>query len=211
MSADIRKPVIVFAGDSVTDCGRRDDPEGLGDGYVRRLAGSSLMAGTAVINRGIAGDRSRDLLARWEADVLSAQPSVVSIMIGINDTWRRYDADDPTSVEAYETNLRRMLDSARNGGIATVLMEPFAVPTGNVKPTWRADLNPKLGIVHSLAAEYEAVLVPLDSCFLEEIRFGLASAQELAPDGVHPGPFGHERIASLWLEYTAELRADLRA
>ncbi|WP_425955923.1 hypothetical protein [Xylanimonas sp. McL0601] len=28
-------PTVLFVGDSVTDCGRRDDPTGLGDGYVR--------------------------------------------------------------------------------------------------------------------------------------------------------------------------------
>jgi acyl-CoA thioesterase-1 len=207
VSAAAPRPVIVFAGDSVTDCGRRDDPEGLGDGYVRRLAEADALVGTIVLNRGVSGDRSRDLLARWETDVLVAEPSLVSIMIGINDTWRGFDSDDPTGAESYEANLRGMLDTTRTHGISTVLVEPFALPTGVVQPEWREDLDPKLRVVRALADEYRAVLLPLDSILRAEINSGVSAAQDLAPDGVHPGPLGHERIASLWLRHAAELVA----
>jgi acyl-CoA thioesterase I len=211
VSAADPRPVIVFAGDSVTDCGRRDDPEGLGDGYVRRLAESDALAGTIVLNRGVSGDRSRDLLARWETDVLVAEPSLVSIMIGINDTWRGFDSDDPTGAESYEANLRGMLDTTRTHGISTVLVEPFALPTGVVQPGWREDLEPKLRVVRTLAREYDAAIVPLDSAFREEIGSQRAAAEDLAPDGVHPSPLGHERIASLWLEHATALVASVAA
>lgn len=211
MSAADPRPVIVFAGDSVTDCGRRDDPEGLGDGYVRRLAESDALAGTIVLNRGISGDRSRDLLARWETDVLIAEPSLISIMIGINDTWRRYDSHDVTRAEAYEANLRAMLDSTRARGIAVVVAEPFALPAGDVRPSWREDLDPKVRVVRTLAHEYRAAIVPLDSAFHAGIASGGGAPEDLAPDGVHPSPLGHERIASLWLEHAAALVASVSA
>lgn len=201
MSAASGRPVVVFAGDSVTDCGRRTDPDGLGDGYVRRLAASETLAGTTVLNRGVSGDRSRDLLARWNTDVLAAEPALVSIMIGINDTWRGFDADDATSAESYEDNLRAMLETTRTYGISTVLVEPFALPTGAVQPEWRADLDPKLQVVRTLAIEYRTDVVPLDSALHDEIGSGVSTAWDLAPDGVHPGPLGHERIASLWLRH----------
>lgn len=201
MSAASRRPVVVFAGDSVTDCGRRTDPDGLGDGYVRRLAASETLAGTTVLNRGVSGDRSRDLLARWNTDVLAAEPALVSIMIGINDTWRGFDADDATSAESYEANLRAMLETTRTYGISAVLVEPFALPTGVVRPQWRADLDPKLQVIRALASEYRTVVVPLDSALRDEIGSGVSTAPDLARDGVHPGALGHERIASLWLRH----------
>lgn len=210
MSASSPRPVIVFAGDSVTDCGRRTDPEGLGDGYVRHLSASPGLDGVLVVNRGIAGDRSRDLRARWVGDVLSARPTVVSIMIGINDTWRRFDSGDVTTAVDYENNLRAMLDPTVERGIGVVLVEPFAVPAGTVRPVWRDDLDPKLDVVRALAAEYRAALVPLDASFRNDIRAGAWAAEDLAGDGVHPAPLGHERIAALWLQHTTELRGAIR-
>lgn len=102
---DVR--TVVFFGDSITDAGRRQDPERLGHGYVRLLAGE--LTGTKVINAGIGGNRVVDLLARLDDDVLAHRPGLVSIMIGINDTWRRFDSNDPTSTEAYETGYRDLL------------------------------------------------------------------------------------------------------
>src|SRR5690606_33196065 len=83
----------VFIGDSITDCGRRDDSEGLGNGYVRLIRDHLLARSPArapqVINKGISGDRILELSARWEADVIAAHPTVLSIKIGINDVWRQ--------------------------------------------------------------------------------------------------------------------------
>lgn len=69
---------IVFAGDSITDCGRLADPEWLGTGYVRTLAASDALASWRVLNRGISGNRTRDLQERWNSDVLSEAPDAVS-------------------------------------------------------------------------------------------------------------------------------------
>src|ERR1700754_764879 len=96
------RPVIVFTGDSITDCDRRTDPEGLGDGYVRLLAGSPELAGFDVRNRGISGNRVLDLQERWENDVVAEQPAILSVLVGINETWRRYDSGDPTTAEQVE-------------------------------------------------------------------------------------------------------------
>ena len=51
---------ILFIGDSVTDCGRRDDaPDFLGDGYVRMIA--DRLPDHHIINAGISGNRAIDL------------------------------------------------------------------------------------------------------------------------------------------------------
>ena len=122
---------ILFQGDSVTDCGRdRDDPTALGYGYVM-LTAAALQARApeldlTILNRGIGGNRSRDLVARWSEDCVDLAPDWVSIMIGINDTWRRYDSNDPTTAEQFESAYRTLLQRVTAETSARiVLCEPF--------------------------------------------------------------------------------------
>src|SRR5271170_3290108 len=101
---------ILFTGDSITDCGRvREDAHHLGFGYAA-LTAAHLQARLAspqlkIFNRGVGGDRVCDLLKRVEPDLLALQPTVVSILIGINDTWRR-----ATEAKAYERDYRILLE-----------------------------------------------------------------------------------------------------
>ncbi|MFB2600248.1 GDSL-type esterase/lipase family protein [Herbiconiux sp. P17] len=202
-------PTVLFVGDSVTDCDRRTDPDGLGRGYVRVLAATPELAGRTVLNRGISGNCVVDLEARWADDVVAAGAGVVSILIGINDTWRRYDSDDPTSAADFEAGYRRLLAPlvAREGA-RLVLMEPFLLPVTAEQPSWRDDLDPKIEVVRRLAAEFGATLVPTD---VELIRLasaaGSAGAAALAADGVHPTPQGHAAIAAIWLAHAGHLLA----
>ncbi|MEV0716468.1 SGNH/GDSL hydrolase family protein [Asanoa sp. NPDC050611] len=189
---------IVFAGDSITDCERRTDPAGLGDGYVRRIA-ATLGDAVRVVNRGISGNSTGDLRARWASDVLAENPSLVSVLVGINDTWRRYDSGTVTTVEAFEDNYRALLDPL--AGVPLILIEPFLLPINEEQVTWRADLDPKLAVVRKLATEYAATLIPADTALA-----AAGTPADMAPDGVHPSPRGHDLLASLWLEHTEDLR-----
>lgn len=185
---------IVFAGDSVTDCGRRDDPAGLGDGYVKNLYDELGPDRPRIINAGISGHRAVDLVARWQTDVLAYEPDVVSILIGINDTWRRYDEDDPTSTESFEHSYRAMLEPLRTKQL--VLIEPFLLAVKEEQHAWREDLDPKIEVVRRLAAEYDALLVPADIEFNRQAE--TVGATTLADDGVHPTAAGHAFLADLW-------------
>lgn len=187
----------VFIGDSVTDCGRLELPP-YGGGYVRDIVASGRLAGD-VINVGTSGHRLVDLVARWDRDVLEAEPTRVSIAIGINDTWRRYDDNDPTSAEAFEDNYRAVLTRTRNAtGAALVLCEPFLLPVEEAMHGWREDLDPKIEVVHRLAAEFGATLVPFDA-HLAALALRTPKV-ELAGDGIHPTGAGHRAMADLWLQ-----------
>lgn len=186
----------VFIGDSVTDCDRINVAP-LGNGYVSEIARSGRLDG-AIINVGTSGHRLVDLEARWEKDVVAYSPSVLSIAIGINDTWRRYDDNDPTSVEDFEARYRRVIERAiEASNPQLVLCEPFLLEVEPVMLTWREDLNPKINVVHRLAEEYGATLVKFDQ------EFALLSKSrpmaELAEDGIHPTALGHSVMAELWL------------
>ncbi len=62
---------------------------------------------------------------------------------------------------------------------------------------WREDLNPKIDVVHEMAQEFGAVLVPCDSHF-NSLAVTM-SMVDLAEDGIHPTVFGHRVLARLWL------------
>ncbi|WP_406050386.1 SGNH/GDSL hydrolase family protein [Kribbella sp. NBC_00889] len=190
---------VVFAGDSVTDCGRRTDPAGLGGGYVRNLYDDLGQRRPRIVNVGISGNRAADLVGRWSADVLAHDPSLVSIMIGINDTWRRYDKFDPTTAESFETSYRALLDPLT---CPVVLVEPFLMPVKDGQEDWREDLDPKLDVVRKLAVEYGAILVPADVELNRQAR--TVGAATLAHDGVHPSAAGHRAIADLWRKTVLE-------
>ena len=194
---------ILFQGDSVTDCGRdRDDPAALGYGYVMLIA-AALQARApemelTILNRGIGGNRSRDLVARWSQDCIDLAPDWVSIMIGINDTWRRSDSNDPTTAEQFESAYRTLLERVTAETSARiVLCEPFLLDHPADRLAWRQDLNPKLAIVRGLAGEFGAMLVPLDVVF-GDLR-ETPRPDYWAADGVHPTLAGHGLIAQTWL------------
>nr|WP_239579748.1 SGNH/GDSL hydrolase family protein [Microlunatus panaciterrae] len=188
---------FLFTGDSVTDCGRREDVDRqLGHGYVRVLTSLWSEAAPTVINTGIGGNRAVDLQGRLQSDVLDHRPDLVSILIGINDTWRRYDSDDPTTVESYESSYRAILQQVAAQGSQLVLIEPFLLAIDDDQHGWREDLDPKIEAVHRLASEFSAILVPADTELNRIAKKGGPAA--LAADGVHPTPLGHVELAQLW-------------
>ena len=190
---------ILLTGDSITDWGRdRSDPTSLGHGYagiVAALAGARRPElGLTFLNRGVGGDTSVMLRARWEQDTVALAPTVVSILIGINDTWRRFDGHVSPSVDEYEEHLRAMVAAVDR----LVLIEPFVVPVTAEQHAWREDLDPRIAVVRRIAAERQAVLVPADGLFA-------AAAERTGPltwadDGVHPTPAGHGCLAEAWLD-----------
>lgn len=189
--------VTVFIGDSVTDCDRLIEPP-YGDGYVSNIVASERLDGV-IINVGISGHRLIDLENRWDADVLAHNPRLVSVAIGVNDMWRRYDSNDPTSVEDFEDRYRRVLKATKaHGEPELVLCEPFLLSVREEMNSWREDLDPKIAVVHKMAAEYGAKLVRFDQRFQELSQE--MSMLELAEDGVHPSQLGHTIMADLWLQ-----------
>jgi acyl-CoA thioesterase I len=188
-------PVLVI-GDSVTDCGRRDDePDFLGDGYVRMVA--ARLPDRRVINAGISGNRAIDLRDRWQIDVVEQKPDILSVYVGINDTWRRYDENDPTTAATFEANYRACL--ADVGAASTlILIEPFVLPVTAEQEHWHEDLDEKRAVVARLAAEFGAGFVPLQVLLAAQAEEHGASA--IAADGVHPTELGHRMIADAWLD-----------
>jgi lysophospholipase L1-like esterase len=195
--------LVLFQGDSITDAGRRESEDGMGFGYANLVAAwfSALYPEKRVrfVNRGISGNRAADLVARWQADCIDLKPDWVSILIGINDTWRRYDSGDATSAETYEANYRAILQQTTGQlpGVRLILCEPFVLPVPADRAAWRADLDPKIDAARRLAREFSAIYVPFDGLFAQAST--QAAPAFWAEDGVHPTLPGHALMAQAWL------------
>jgi lysophospholipase L1-like esterase len=202
---------FVFIGDSITDCGRRTDAEGIGNGYVRLIRDYLYAKDPAhaprVINTGISGNKVTDLVARWKEDVLDHEPDVVSIKIGINDVWHGLRKENPAGVpierfvEVYHVILRQLQGVVPKAKIVLCqpsVIEPPSPAEGNQV------LQPYVRAVGELKREFGAVaLIPLHAAFVNARR--LRPDINWTPDGVHPSSAGHMLIARTWLAETGLL------
>ncbi|RLP85882.1 GDSL family lipase [Micromonospora sp. BL4] len=194
---------VVFIGDSITDCGRRDTARPYGAGYVslvRALVGARHPElDVEWINRGVGGDTVRDLAARWDDDAVAERPDVLSVMIGINDIWRGYGdrPDEAVPIDEYERTLRDLLRRAVGAtGCRLVLADPFLIETDRNDPQ-RADTDRYCAVVAALVAEFDAVHVPTQAAF--DRVLAVSPAKRWADDRVHPHLPGHAVLADAFL------------
>src|SRR5574344_181801 len=221
---------FVFIGDSITDGGwgssaGRGIPSSqrnltdlnhiYGHSYVMLCAGDYgaryYKYENKFYNRGISGDTVAGILARCDNDMLQYKPDVVSILVGINDASR-----DDFDIAAWEKTYRSLLDKTMQAlpGVHIMLCTPFVTNVGRTHDsgkyeTLAARVAGEASVVHRLASDYGAVLVPFDEMFA-----GLLSETPAAHsdywiwDGVHPTAAGHRKMADLWMQqyYTAPAR-----
>lgn len=189
---------ILFQGDSVTDAGRNyADSHELGPGYVKYTAELIRAAlpeeDIEFINLGISGNRTKDLLERAKRDFTEVNPDIVTILIGVNDTWRRYDSNDPTSDEQFRANYESLLREIKDKTHAKiVLIDPFLI-YGMGRDHYREDLDGKIDVTRKLALEYAERYLPLDGILASE-TLG-KEPRLLSGDGVHPAEYGRKVIA----------------
>lgn len=194
---------ILFQGDSITDAGRsREDAHQLGNGYPKYTAEvireAYPRAEFEFINHGISGDRAESLLARWEKDTIEVQPDVISILIGVNDTWHRAAEKNWMPHEYFEDCYRQCLEAVKTKTHAKIIiLEQFLCFTDD-KSYFRCDLDPKIQITRKLAREYSDAFIPLDG--LLAAASITSPATRWAADGVHPTAEGAAFIARHYLE-----------
>jgi acyl-CoA thioesterase I len=200
--------VVLFQGDSITDCGRSyTNDTFLGNGYAAIAAArfSALHPERHVtfLNRGVGGARVVDLKARWQRDCLDLRPTWVSILIGINDARRHYERNAVTDLERYVAAYRDLLARTAATGARLILCEPFFLPFLVDQKELRADLDRRIQAVHDLAREFHAVLVPFDSLFADAMT--RHEPGFWTSDGVHPTLDGHSLMADAWLRAVGAL------
>lgn len=196
---------IVFAGDSVTDMGSAQPVgEGLGDnlghGYPRVIE-NMLTAyypelNIRITNSGISGNTSRDLLARFDRDVIALNPDWVSICIGINDVWRQFDTpamtDWAVSPEEYEKNVEKMIVSVKDKVKGVLILSPYYMEP-NRADKMRARMDEYVEICRRLAQKHDCIFVDFQKMY--EDFFQIRHSSCIAWDRVHPNQMGATLMA----------------
>lgn len=203
--------VILFQGDSITDNGRDrnnknvNDNGALGYGYAN-LAAASLLEKFAsknikIYNRGISGNRIPDLQNRWQEDTIDLKPTILSILIGVNDFWRTKDSNAINTPEQfkkqYQTLIQQTLEKLPN--VKLIIGEPFGVKNVNhVKDDWFPEFAGYQAACVDISKEFDTALIPYQSIFDQAERD--APGSYWTTDGVHTTLAGASLIAKGWLD-----------
>jgi lysophospholipase L1-like esterase len=163
---------VVFFGDSITDNWLKGDP--------------SLFA-PGIVDRGISGQTTAQMLVRFREDVIALHPRAVHILAATNDIAGNTGA---STLEIVEGNIQTMAELARAHGIRVMLA---SIPPAAAFP-WSPDKRPAATIValngwlrdyaaHSGFAYVDYYVALADTA--GGMKPGLSS------DGVHPTPRGY--------------------
>jgi lysophospholipase L1-like esterase len=182
---------VVFIGDSITEFWKVADP--------------ALFSGP-VVNRGISGQTSPQILLRFMADVVALNPKAVHILCGGNDMAGN---NGPSTVEDYKNNILAMLSLADAHGIKVIL--------GALTPFNFVSWNPAVGDLRERTAELNAWQVGIvgERGLVRADYFGvLANADghlrpEFHRDGVHPTRAGYDVMRSVAEKAMREALASL--
>lgn len=128
---------IVMLGDSITEGGEsRGGYVWLIRAYLKELYPS---ANIEVLNAGVSGHKSNDMLARYQKDVLDKKPDLITISVGVNDVWHaHYDfannreipdgnGANGVKLDAYTQNVEAMIKQGKEAGAKIVLLSTTVI------------------------------------------------------------------------------------
>lgn len=211
-----KNDVILFQGDSITDCdrdrlsGKANDERALGNGYPYFITNYLLDAvpdkNLKIYNRAVGGDKVFQLADRWEKDTLQIKPDVLSILVGVNDYWHTITKNYAGALETYEQDYRQLLKKTldRLPNLTLVLGEPFASKGGsatNKETGWDWDFEAFRNYRRAalqIARDFNAVFIPYQSIFNEALK--IKPIDYWSKDGVHPTIEGSKLMAIGWLQ-----------
>lgn len=176
------EPTAVLMGDSITDGWINNNPEFFEENHL--------------VDRGISGETTGQMLMRFREDVINLSPRVVAILAGINDIAEN---TGPIEIEKVFGNIASMAELALANNIKVVLCK--LVPANRFP--WREQIVPteKVRVLNQMIEDYandnHLVLVDYFTPMKDDNR-GLRS--DLGSDGVHPNTKGYQIMEPLLLE-----------
>ena len=186
---------VVFLGDSITDS-NKNAPEGsylwdvIGNGYVNMVNSYYLLykseLNLRIINQGISGNRTEDLLQRLDKDVISYKPNHVVLMIGVNDAWRQLDCPQIPSykltTEGYKQNIIEIINRLKAESINVIVMSPFYLEPNKSNPL-RQIVDEYNVVLKEVSSKYNLMYVDLQKAFDELLE--TVSIFTISGDRIH--------------------------
>ena len=162
-----------------------------------------------VVNAGIPGNNSFDLMVRLTDDVLAEDPDTVILMCGTNDMLNSRKA---VPFERYADNMSHIISTLQKNNVKVVLMtvppcyEPYLLKRHPAEFFTPLAPNQKLeklnGIIQDLAKKFKCPLVDIWTLFSEQGNIGTGKSSWLrnfangkSSDGIHPVGIGYLHIA----------------
>jgi lysophospholipase L1-like esterase len=138
-----------------------------------------------VINQGINGERSDEILARFEADVAARKPALVVVIAGVNDVYQGRPERD------VKDNLAAMYRHAHDAGIQVVA--GTILPYNTATPEQNARMRGINGWIRTQARADRGV-------WFADTRASVAAPGNpdllvSSPDGLHPNRAGYRKMA----------------
>jgi len=211
--------LILFQGDSITDCGRnRGDITSTGVGYALMVKGElgNCYPGTyQFINKGVSGDRIVNVYERIKADIINLKPQYMSLLIGVNDVWHELGGKhNGVSAEKFEKIYDMLIQEIMEAlpDIKIMILEPFVlegmatIATEAEPERWdyfKREVCLRAETAKQMANKYNLTFVALQEVFDNACK--RASASYWLYDGVHPTPMGHWIIKNEWIRAFQEL------
>ena len=217
---------VVFLGDSITEAGVYDNEVGVpsGDtliypkytGFITLLK-KDIEDDIELIGKGVSGNKVSNLLERYKEDVLSLNPDIVFIYIGINDVWHKYDFGTGTDILFYENGLRKIIADIKSNGARVVLCTPTVIGENKGEFTlvnkfkdietmeiMNGDLDAYSDVIRKLSSELDTDLVDLRKIFVNYILENNPNNEPAGIttyDGVHLNDLGNKLIADEMLKF----------
>jgi lysophospholipase L1-like esterase len=144
-----------------------------------------------VIVTGIGGENSEAGAARFERDVLSLRPDVVTIDYALNDR--------AIGLERARVAWKKMIEQALGHGVKVILLTPTPDMKAHLSDP-HDPLNEHAQQIRELAAEYHVGLADSSAAFARVLAGG-EKLEKLMAQGNHPNRKGHEIVAKELMEW----------
>jgi lysophospholipase L1-like esterase len=196
-----QKKKVIFFGDSITQAAVKDD------GYIvkiQELATNEKLADKfEFVGEGIGGNKVYDLYLRLENDVLSKNPNIVVIYIGVNDVWHKRTYGTGTDADKFDHFYTALIKKLQEKNIKVVLATPAAIgEKTDFSNELDGDLNKYSSIIRDLAKKNNLPLVDLRQGFLDyNKKFNTENKESgiLTSDRVHLNARGNQFVAEeMW-------------
>jgi len=192
-----KKKKVIFFGDSITESAVK--PGGFIIKIDSILQKRNLKDNYELIGSGISSNKIYDLYLRLENDVLSKNPDVVVIFIGVNDVWHKRSMGTGTDADKFEKFYSAILKKLADKNIKVIVCTPAAIgEKTDLTNELDGDLNKYCTIIRTLSAKNNLPLIDLRKVFRE---YNLKNNPEnkdrgiLTTDGVHLNVRGNILVA----------------
>lgn len=197
---------VVFYGDSITD-------QRLYTTFVETYVRTRFpKLKVSFVHSGWGGDRvtgggGGPIDVRLTRDVVAYHPSVVTVMLGMNDG--SYRAYDPAIFATYSQGYEKLVASLKQQlpGVRITAIRPSPYDDINFTPGFEGGYNGVLvrygDFIQQLAQKQELTVADLNAPVVKMLQTAKMNdavlAAKILPDRVHPGPAGHLIMAECLL------------